>query len=199
MVRDTLGAEATIRTAAIELFADFLAAIVFLSVNALTHDVVIATWAGIAVAVGQVGTAWVRRVPMPALRWLSLVLVMLLGGATIFTADSRFIRFKPTLIHLAIATAMLKRGWQARYFPPFVKEWLSERELTAWGYVWAGAMALMGLVNAAAAQWLDIGTWGIVLTALLVAKLVLFAAQYTWMRVVVVRRMRAAGAQQPPG
>jgi intracellular septation protein A len=193
MVRDTLGAEVTIRTAARELLADFLSAIVFLSVNALTHDVVIATWAGIAVAVGQVGTAWIRRKPTPPLRWLSLVLVVLLGGATIFTADSRFIRWKPSVIHFAIAAAMLKRGWQTRYFPPLVKEWLSERELAAWGYFWAGAMALMGLVNSAAAQWLDIGAWGIVLTALLFAKLALFGAQYGWMRFVIVRRMRAAG------
>jgi intracellular septation protein len=193
----TLSAEAPIRTALFELFADFLSALVFLLVNALTHDVVLATLAGIAVALGQCGWAWFRRQPMPTLRWLSLVLVLLLGGATIFTADSRFIRWKPTLIHFAIAGAMLQRGWQQRYLPALVKEWVSDRELAAWGYVWAAAMLAMGIINAAAAQWLEIGPWGMVVTLLLLAKGILFGAQYAWMRIVIGRRIRAAGVAVP--
>jgi hypothetical protein len=47
----------------------------------------------------------------------------------------------------------------------------------------------MGIVNAAAAQWLDIAGWGLVLTGLLVAKIVLFGVQYASMRMLIARRI----------
>jgi intracellular septation protein len=176
-------------TAAVELLKDFLSAIAFLVANAITHDVTVATSAAIAVALLQLGVSLARRKPIPALQWLSLVLVISLGSASMVTADSRFIRFKPSLIHFAIAIVMLKRGWQLRYMPEVVRTWMSERELVSWGYVWAVAMLVMGIVNAIAAQWLDVGGWGLVLTGLLVAKVVLFGVQYASMRVLIGRRI----------
>lgn len=176
-------------TVAVELLKDFLSAIAFLVANAITHDVVIATSVAIAVAVIQLGVSLVRRQPIPALQWLSLVLVISLGSASLVTADSRFIRFKPSLIHFAIGSVMFKRGWQLRYMPEVVRSWMTERELVSWGYVWAVAMVVMGIVNGIAAQWLDIGGWGLVLTGLLVAKFVLFAVQYASMRRLIARRI----------
>ena len=60
-------------------------------------------------------------------------------------------------------------------------------------------MFLMGVVNAGAAQWLGIGAWGVVLTALLVGKLAFFFAQYGYMRWTVIRNMRAAGHSPSSG
>ena len=163
----------------------------FIAINAITHDVALATALGIVFAVAQVVLALVRHKPIPPLQWLSLGLVIVLGGATLWTTDSRFVRFKPSFVHFVICAAMLKRGWQLRYFPPKAKQWLSEDELVAWGYVWAAAMAAMGLINAVAAQWPDVGTWGWVVSGLLFAKLALVIVQYATMRWVIVRRMRA--------
>jgi intracellular septation protein A len=176
-------------TVAIELLKDFLSAIAFLIANAVTHDVVVATCAAIAVALIQAGVSLARRESIPALQWLSLVLVLSLGSASLITADSRFIRFKPSFVHVAIAVVMLKRGWQLRYMPEVVRTWMTERELVSWGYLWAVAMVVMGIVNAAAAQWLDAAEWGVVLTGLLVAKVVLFGVQYASMRMLITRRI----------
>ena len=177
------------RTVAIELFKDFLSAIAFVVANAVTHDLNVATCVAIAVALIQLGVSLARRESIPALQWLSLVLVISLGSASLVTADSRFIRFKPTLIHFAIAVVMLKRGWQMRYMPEIVRAWMTERELVAWGYTWAVAMIVMGIVNAAAAQWLDVAGWGLVLTGLLLAKAALFGVQYASMRSLITRRI----------
>jgi intracellular septation protein len=176
-------------TIAIELLKDFLSAVAFLAANAVTHDVVVATCVAIAVALIQVAVSFARRTSIPALQWLSLLLVLSLGSASLITADTRFIRFKPSLVHFAIAVVMLKRGWQLRYMPEIVRTWMTERELMSWGYLWAVAMVMMGIANAAAAQWLDIGDWGLVLTGLLVAKIVLFGVQYASMRMLITRRI----------
>jgi intracellular septation protein len=176
-------------TVAIELLKDFLSALAFLVANAITHDVVAATCVAIAVALIQVGVSLARGQSIPALQWLSLLIVLSLGSASLITADSRFIRFKPSFVHFAVAVVMLKRGWQLRYMPEIVRTWMTERELMSWGYLWAVAMVIMGIVNAAAAQWLDVGGWGLVLTGLLVAKLVLFAVQYASMRMLITRRI----------
>ena len=176
-------------TAAVELLKDFLSAIAFLVANAITHDVVIATSVAIGVALIQLGVSLARRQPIPALQWLSLVLVISLGSASLITADSRFIRFKPSFVHFAIAIVMLKRGWQLRYMPEVVQTWMTERELVTWGYIWAAAMVVMGIANGLAAQWLDVAGWGLVLTGLLVAKLVLFGVQYASMRIAISRRI----------
>lgn len=176
-------------TVAIELLKDFLSAIAFLLVNALTHDVVVATCVAMAVALIQLGVSLSQKKPVSALQWLSIVLVVSLGSASVITSDSRFIRFKPSFIHVAIAVVMLKRGWQLRYMPEIVRTWMTERELISWGYVWAVAMVAMGVVNAAAAQWLDVSGWGLVVTGLLVAKLVLFGVQYGSMRMLIARRI----------
>jgi intracellular septation protein len=179
-------------SAAVELLKDFLSAIAFLVANAITHDVRIATSVAIAVALIQLVVSLARRQVIPALQWLSLVLVISLGSASLITADSRFIRFKPSFVHFAIAVVMLKRGWQLRYLPEIVRTWLTERELVSWGYAWAAAMVAMGIVNAVAAQWLDVGGWGLVLTGLLVAKVVLFGIQYASMRLLIRRRIANA-------
>jgi intracellular septation protein len=184
--------EASIRTALPELLQDFLSALVFIAINAITGDIRLATGFGIAIAVLQLVIMLVRHKPIPPLQWLSFALVIVLGGATLWTSDSRFVRFKPSVVHFAICAAMLKRGWQLRYFPPRVTEWMSKRELVAWGYIWAAAMAIMGLINAAAALWLDVNTWGVVVSSLMFAKLGLFFVQYSSMRWLITRRARAA-------
>jgi intracellular septation protein len=181
------------RTLAIELLKDFISAIVFLIADAITHDLVLATGIAIAVSVVQLIVGLARREPIPAMQWLSFVLVVSLGSASVLRADDRFIRLKPTAIHFAIALVMLKAGWQRRYLPQIVRDWLTDGELRTWEWVWAGAMAVMGTVNALAAFWLSVGAWGMVLTGLLLLKPALAAVQYISLRTSV--RRRRAGAK----
>jgi intracellular septation protein len=185
-------------TALRQLLEDFLSAIAFLVAYAWTGSLLIATALAIGIALLQLGLGLVRKKPLSSMQWIGLALAIGLGSMSLLTNDSRFIRLKPTIAHWAIAAVMLKRGWQLPYLPQLVRDWVPTRTLLAWGYAWAGLIFAMGLANAGAAQWLEIGPWGVVLTALLLGKLVFFFAQYGHMRWTVVRNMRAAVSGSPP-
>ena len=56
------------------------------------------------------------------MQWMSLGLVVVLGGATMLTQSPRFMMIKPTIVHFAVATVMLRRGWMLRYLPEIVRK-----------------------------------------------------------------------------
>ena len=65
------------------------------------------------------------------MQWMSLGLVVVLGGATMLTQSPRFMMIKPTIVHFAVAA----------------------------GYAWAGLLAALGLANLFVALRLDFATW----------------------------------------
>ena len=48
------------------------------------------------------------------MQWMSLGLVVVLGGATMLTQSPRFMMIKPTIVHFAVAAVMLRPGWMIR-------------------------------------------------------------------------------------
>jgi intracellular septation protein len=175
-----------------QLLVDLLSALVFVLVFALTKDLMIATGSAIAVALLQAGFAIMRKRAVSRMQWLGLGLAVALGLLTLITSDSRFVRMKPSIAHVAVGVVMLKRGWQLPYLPPRVREWVPERMLLGWGYAWSVLMFAMALVNLAAAQWLSVGAWGLVVIGLMVGKFAFFLAQYVVLRVTVRSKMRVA-------
>src|SRR5262249_41203339 len=97
--------------------SDFLSAIPFWVVYAVPGSLFAA--AGIAVTAGLVQLARLRlaRRRIEPMQWISLGLVVVLGGATMLTQSPRFIMIKPTIVHFAVSTGMLPRGWMLRYLP----------------------------------------------------------------------------------
>ena len=77
----------------------------------------LATSVAIAGAIGQVIYARIRGRPLHFMTWASLALVIVLGGATILTRDTRFVLAKPAIAHFTIGAIMLKRGRMLRYMP----------------------------------------------------------------------------------
>jgi intracellular septation protein len=71
------------QTALRQLFLDFLSAIVFLALYALTQNLYLATGLAIAVSLAQVGWAWRRGESVDAIQWLVLALVLVLGSLTL--------------------------------------------------------------------------------------------------------------------
>ena len=126
--------------AARPILADMLSTILFAALFSLTSNVMVATAAAVALGIGQVAYEKRRGRPVPGMQWASLGLVTVLGGATLFTGDPRFVMIKPTVVYLTIGGAMLQRGWMNRYIPPRADGLISPRLITAWGYVWAGMM-----------------------------------------------------------
>ena len=109
-----------------QLIGDFLSAILFLVIYALSGNLVAA--AGIAVAASLAQFARLNLIGrrVEPVQWMSLGLVVVLGGATMLTQNPRFMMIKPTSVHFAVAAVMLRRGWMIRYMPQIVVQNLPE-------------------------------------------------------------------------
>src|SRR5204863_7544020 len=135
------------RTALLQLGEDFLSTIVFLSIYLLTGNLHLAVGVSMAIGIGQFALLrWRGRTP-DVMHWLSLALVVLLGGAALIANDSRFVMVKPSIAHFAVGVVMLRRGWMIRFLPPIVVNNVSASLLVALGYAWAGLMFAIGLAN----------------------------------------------------
>ncbi len=178
--------------------ADFLSTIIFIAVLEITDNVVLST--SIGIASGVVQFLWLRYKgqKIELMQWASLVLVIVLGGATILTKDARFMMIKPSIAGAAIACVMMQRGWQNRYFPPPVKENVSEGFLVAWGYAWAALYFALAAANLIVAFRFGRHTWE-AFTAFVPtgAPLALFVIQYVSIRAMVRRKIRARLAVVP--
>ncbi len=85
-----------------QLLGDFLSAILFLVVYALSGDLFTAI--AVAAGIAQLARIWQTG------RWVEPMQVVVLGGATMLTQSPRFIMVKPTIVHFAVAAVMLRRG-----------------------------------------------------------------------------------------
>ena len=65
-----------------------------------TAVAILATWA-------QVLWLLIRRRHVDTMLWVSLVIIMVLGGATIYFHDELFIKWKPTVLYWCFALALL--------------------------------------------------------------------------------------------
>src|SRR6185312_11936249 len=80
------------------LLLDLASTILFLVLYLLTDNLLLAVGFGMALGVIQIGAQLAQRRPVETLQWLSLVLVLASGTATILTRDPTFVMLKPTLI-----------------------------------------------------------------------------------------------------
>jgi intracellular septation protein len=171
---------------------DLASSLLFAGLFAATHNAYLATGVAVAVGVSQIAWRLARRSPIDALQWMSLGLVVVLGGASLLTHDPRFVMVKPTLIYVVVGSAMLKRGWMTRYMPPEALAWGTD-VIETFGYIWAAMMFVTAAMNLALIDHGDMALWTLWLAVFPVAsKLVLFGVQYVATNLIVRRRMRAA-------
>lgn len=183
------------RTALLQLAEDFLSSFAFLGIYLATGNLPVAVGCALAVGLGQFAQAKWRGRRIETMQWLSLALVIALGGVTLITNDSRFMMAKPSFIHFAIGAVMLRRGWMDRYAPAIVKDNLSNEILVATGYAWAGLMFFLGLANVYVAANYSPIIWGYFLSiGATGAKIVAFAAQYLVFRTLIRRKLAASVA-----
>ncbi len=171
--------------------ADFLSTIIFIVVLEITDNVVLSTSVGIVTGVAQFLWFRYRGTKIELMQWASLVLVIVLGSATILTKDARFMMIKPSIAGFAIGCVMLRRGWQARYIPPMVKDNTPPVFLIAWGYIWSALYFAMAGANLFVAMAYGRHAWE-AFTAVVptFAPLGLFFLQYASTRWMVIRTIR---------
>lgn len=114
-------------------------------------DIYIATSVVIAATAAQIGWVWHRHRKVDTMLWISLVLVIVFGGATLILHDETFIKWKPTILYWLFATALLG---SAQFFKRNLIRAMLEQQVqlpeAVWSTLnlaWAGFFAVMGCIN----------------------------------------------------
>lgn len=176
--------------AARPLANDLFSSLFFAALVAVNVDTRTATLAAIGVGLGHVILWKLLQKPVAPLQWASLALVLTFGTASLFLHDPRFLMAKPTVIYLILTVMMLKRGWMLRYMPAAAIGH-AEGPMIAFGYVWAGLMALTGAANLVIAVRFP-HLWPAFLAIFpMVSKITLFAIQFVTVRYLAIRSVRA--------
>lgn len=138
--------------AAHSVVAQYLSGLISGGVVAASQSpLILATAVGIAATVVQIGYLLARGKKVDGMLWLSLVVIGVFGGATIYFHDDTFIKWKPTLIYWLSGLALLigqvgfkknllRKGMEAQIKLP-EEVWL---KLV---FAWIGFLAAMGALN----------------------------------------------------
>ncbi len=76
-------------------------------VSVTQAPILLATAVAILATFGQIGWLLARRKPVDNMLWVSLVIIVLFGGATIYFHDEHFIKLKPTVLYWCFALVLL--------------------------------------------------------------------------------------------
>jgi len=173
-----------------QLLSDFLSAVLFLAIYALSGSLFVAAGIAVAAALAQFARLKLTGRGIEPMQWMSLGLVVVLGGATMLTQSPRFMMVKPTIVHFGVAAVMLRRGWMLRYLPEIVLQNVPEATIVAAGYAWAALLAALGLANLIIALGFDFIIWAWFISVGAVgAKLAAFALQYSVFRAIARQRI----------
>jgi intracellular septation protein len=71
------------------------------------YDIFIATGAAIAATIVQVAWSWLRHRRVDKMLWVTLVIMVVFGGATLISRDPTFIKLKPTVLYWVFAAALV--------------------------------------------------------------------------------------------
>ena len=80
-------------------------------------DIWVATGVAIAASILQVAWVMMRGRKVDLMLWISLAIIVIAGGATLVFHDERFIKWKPTVLYLAMAAALAIAQFVFRKMP----------------------------------------------------------------------------------
>jgi intracellular septation protein len=83
-------------------------------VSADQAPILLATAVAIVATFGQVGWLLARGKKVDRMLWISLAIIVVMGGATILLRDPTFIKWKPTVLYWAFAGVLLGSEWLFR-------------------------------------------------------------------------------------
>jgi intracellular septation protein A len=182
--------------AAKPLALDLISTLVFVVLSAITHNILLSTSVAMAAGISRVAWLRMRHERINAMQWMSLGLVVVFGGATLFTHDPRFMMAKPSVIYVLVGAAMLERGWLLQYVPQEGRDNLPDSVMIGWGYVWAGMMFATAVLNAIFALTASFAVWSVFVADFPAAsKVALFAVQFALMRAQAIRNYRRKQAE----
>ena len=114
-------------------------------------DIYVATAVAVAATLAQVAYLILRKRRVEPMLWVSLVIIVVFGGATLILHDENFIKWKPTILYWAFALAL---GVSLTFFGRNLIRSLMGAQLTlpdtAWralSWAWTIFFAFMGAIN----------------------------------------------------
>ena len=113
--------------------------------------ILLATAVAIVATFLQIGYLLVRGRKVDGMLWLSLGVIVVAGGATIYFHDDTFIKWKPTILYWAFALALLvaqvfyRKNLMRTVMEASVK--LPDPVWSRVGYTWIACFFAMGLLN----------------------------------------------------
>ncbi|MDA8128617.1 MAG: septation protein A [Betaproteobacteria bacterium] len=110
----------------------------------------LATLVAIVASIGQIAWVKLRGRHTDTMMWVSLGIIILFGGATLWLHDETFIKWKPTVLYWMFAAIIFGSAlFDRNVIKSLMKEQM-ELPDSAWGRLnasWGGFFALMGVAN----------------------------------------------------
>lgn len=127
------------------------------------YDIYAATAVVIVTTLLQVGYNWFRYRKVETMQWITLGLILVMGGATLYLHDEKFIKWKLTLIEWLFGIAFL--GSQYIGEKPFIERMMGEALVLPkliWkrlNLVWAAFFIAVGFLNLYVMDHYDTNDW----------------------------------------
>ncbi len=134
-----------------DFFPIILFFVVFNAYDDQMDGIVAATKTMIAASAVQIGLFWLKHRRFENMHLITLVMVVVLGGATIYFRNADFIKWKPTAVNWLFAIAFLgsefigKKSFLKRMMDKNID--LPEPVWIQLNYAWVTFFVLMGIIN----------------------------------------------------
>ncbi|MBT3335771.1 MAG: septation protein A [Methylococcales bacterium] len=145
-----------------KLLFDFFPIILFFGAFKL-YGIYMATAVAIGATILQVTFTWIRYRKVEMMHWITLILIVVMGGLTLYLQDEQFIKLKPSIINWLFGIAFLgSQFWGKR---PFVERMMAsniELPQPVWkrlNLAWSFYFIVLGFVNLYVINNFDTDTW----------------------------------------
>lgn len=122
----------------------------------------VATVVAIVATFLQIAWVWLKHRKVDAMLWVSLIVITVFGGMTLYFGNETFIKWKPTVLYWTFACALA--GSAVILKKNLIRTLLSEQfeaPENVWSrlnWSWVGFFAFMGFANLAVAFFLNVST-----------------------------------------
>lgn len=125
--------------------------------------ILLATATAILASIAQLLYLLVRRRKVEPMFWISLAVIVVFGGLTLYFREGAFIKWKPTILYWIFAGILLYGNVTGKNF---IKQLLAKAELTMaerhWWMLqklWIGFFVVLGALNLLVAYTFSLETW----------------------------------------
>jgi len=145
-----------------KFLSDLFPVLLFFGAYTLSHNIYLATSVAIVISLIQVAYLLLCRRKVDVMQWVSLVLIVVFGGATLLLHNKQFIMWKPTVLYWLMAIALLisermgKNGLQILMGKQLQLPEPIWRKLST---AWTMFFVLVGAINLLVAYYCSEDTW----------------------------------------